>query len=128
MAAALLRRASARRGQALVEFALSVPIMISLFTGIIDVGFLYQHQLVLTNAVREGARLGTLGQSNAQVQAAVVNYLKTSAYTPLPAASAVSVTIAGGSATVSLSSSVPFLFSMSGPPVTLRATTQMRVE
>jgi Flp pilus assembly protein TadG len=122
------RRAGARRGQALVEFALSVPIMLALFTGIVDIGFLYQHQLVLTNAVREGARLGTLGQGTTQVQQAVVNYLKTSAYTPLPAASAVAVSFAGGSVTVSLGSTVPFLFSMSGPPVTLRATTQMRVE
>jgi Flp pilus assembly protein TadG len=122
------RRAGARRGQALVEFALSVPIMLSLFTGIVDVGFLYQHQLVLTNAVREGARLGTLGQSTSQVQQSVVNYLKTSAYTPLPATSDVNVTLASGTVTVTLRSSVPFLFSMSGPPVTLRATTQMRVE
>ena len=44
------------RGQALVEFALVLPILLVLLCGIVDFGWLYYNQITLNNAAREGAR------------------------------------------------------------------------
>lgn len=45
-----------QRGQALVEVALVLPIVIMLLYGIFVFGYIYASQLNLNNAVREGAR------------------------------------------------------------------------
>lgn len=117
-----------RRGQALVEFALVLPILLSLLVGIVDIGFLYNHQLTLTNASREGARMGTLGHDEAEVLDDVKAYLTASGYTPMPPDADIDVTIAGGQVTVDINSQVPWLFAMSGAPITLAAQTRMRHE
>jgi len=83
---------------------------------------------VLTNAAREGARVGALGRSDAQVRAAVLTYLQDSGYTPLPAGSAVSVDLAGDTAAVTVTSTVPCLFASTGPALTMRAGAKMRRE
>lgn len=51
---------SDRRGSALVEFALVIPLLLLLFAGIVDFAFLFQRYQILTNAVREGARIAVL--------------------------------------------------------------------
>lgn len=43
-------------GQSLVEFALIVPILIILLFGIIEFGWLFNGQITVTSAAREGAR------------------------------------------------------------------------
>jgi Flp pilus assembly protein TadG len=48
------------RGAALVEFALTVPLLLVVIAGIVDFGFLFQRYEVVTNAAREGARLASL--------------------------------------------------------------------
>ena len=45
-------------GQALVEFALVVPVLLLLLLGIVEFGLLLYNQQVITNASREGARYG----------------------------------------------------------------------
>ena len=47
-------------GQALVEFALVLPIFLILLCGIIDFGWLYYNQITLNNAAREGARYAVI--------------------------------------------------------------------
>lgn len=47
-------------GQALVEFALVLPILLLLLCGIIDCGWLYYNQITLNNAAREGARYAVI--------------------------------------------------------------------
>ena len=42
-----------RPGQALVELAMALPLLLALATGIVDVGYLYHHQLLLTDAARD---------------------------------------------------------------------------
>jgi len=49
-----------RRGQAMVEFALVLPILLLLLCGIIDFGWLYYNQITLNNAAREGARYAVI--------------------------------------------------------------------
>lgn len=58
----MLKRRAARKkgkgedGQAMVEFALILPIFLLILCGIIDFGWLFYNQLSLNNACREGAR------------------------------------------------------------------------
>jgi len=49
-------------GVALVEFAMVLPLLLVLAFGIIDFGRAFQTWITLTNAAREGARLGTVSQ------------------------------------------------------------------
>ena len=48
------------RGQSLVEFALVVAPLLLLLLGIIQFGFVFNSYVTLTNAVREGARDGSI--------------------------------------------------------------------
>jgi Flp pilus assembly protein TadG len=53
------RRAGAKQrasGQSLVEFALLLPVMLLLLIGALDIGRLFYFDIVVGNAVREGAR------------------------------------------------------------------------
>jgi Flp pilus assembly protein TadG len=44
------------RGQALVEFALVAPIMVLIFAALVQFAFIYERQIGIENAVRDGAR------------------------------------------------------------------------
>lgn len=50
------RKHKGEDGQAMVEFALVLPIFLLILCGIIDFGWLFYNQLSLNNACREGAR------------------------------------------------------------------------
>lgn len=57
------RRASQRRkGQALVEFALVIPLFLLLLVGLFDLGRAVFAYNTLTNAAREGARIAIVNQ------------------------------------------------------------------
>jgi len=49
-------RRKRQEGQAMVEFALVLPILILLVCGIIDFGWIFGNQIIANNAVREAAR------------------------------------------------------------------------
>ena len=99
-----------RRGAAVVEFAVVAPVFFLLIFGMIEYGRLVMVQQVLTNASREGARVGVLdGATQADVTTAVNNYLTsarittaTVTVTPNPPSSA------GYGAPVTVAISVPF--------------------
>jgi Flp pilus assembly protein TadG len=64
------------RGNALIETAFTVPIVLLIAVGIFEFGRAYQTQQVLTNAAREGARQAVIeGISDATVTATVRTYL-----------------------------------------------------
>jgi Flp pilus assembly protein TadG len=70
------RRAS-ERGNAMVEFAFVLPLLLLIFAGIVDFGFLFQRYQVITNAAREGARVGVLpGYDAADVRQRVFDYVQ----------------------------------------------------
>ena len=48
------------KGQALVELALVLPLLLALLCGIVDFGWIYYNQITLTNAAREGARYAVI--------------------------------------------------------------------
>jgi Flp pilus assembly protein TadG len=52
-----------QKGQALVEFALILPLLLLVFFGIIEFSLLIFNRAVITNASREGARAGIVSQS-----------------------------------------------------------------
>jgi hypothetical protein len=75
LAAAVRRSATSRlreRGSASVEFALVAPVVIMLLMGTITTGLSYSHALGVTNAVREGARFGAIGDASSASWAADV--------------------------------------------------------
>lgn len=49
------------RGAAAVEFALLLPLLVMLLTGIIEFGLAYNAKLTLTHAAREGVRAEIVG-------------------------------------------------------------------
>jgi Flp pilus assembly protein TadG len=60
-------RAGRARGQALVEFALVIPIFILILLAVFDLGRLILVSNSLTNAAREGARLAIVNQDKSLV-------------------------------------------------------------
>jgi hypothetical protein len=54
------------RGQALVEFALIMPLFIMVLTGIIVLGMIVFFNQQMTNAAREAARFAAIGSASAQ--------------------------------------------------------------
>jgi Flp pilus assembly protein TadG len=65
------------RGAALLEAAITIPIILLISVGIFEFGRAYQTWQVLTNAAREGARLAVIqGTKDADIRARVNAYLK----------------------------------------------------
>jgi Flp pilus assembly protein TadG len=59
------------QGQAVVEFALALPFLLAFIFFIVDAGFFAYSYISVTNAVREGARCGAVGGTDAAVAARV---------------------------------------------------------
>jgi len=97
-------------GQSLLEVALTLPLLLLVAVGIFEFGRAYQTWQVVTNAAREGARVGVLdGATTSNVTTAVSNYLTsakisgaTTSVTPSPPSSA------GYGQPVTVTVSVPF--------------------
>jgi Flp pilus assembly protein TadG len=64
------------RGNALIETAMTVPLLLLMMVGIFEVGRAYQTWQVLTNAAREGARMSVIPNTTVPtVRAMVRNYM-----------------------------------------------------
>ena len=144
----MFKRLTSERGQALLETALTLPLLLLVSVSIFEFGRAYQTWQVLTNAAREGARVAVLpGQTAGNVQGVVTSYM-TSGQLSNAAAATVAVnqtsTISIGAGTASASVvtvSYPFSFmvlqpvaqllvngSTLGAPFTLTASAKMRNE
>src|SRR5687767_12646276 len=64
-------RDRSERGQSVVEFAMVLPLLLVVLFAIVDFGRIYQGHITLTNAAREGARLGAVGGSEGEIRARV---------------------------------------------------------
>jgi len=62
-----------RKGAALVEFALIVPLLIFLLLGIIEFGIMVMHQLTLEQAAREGSRIAAVRNPLADITQRITN-------------------------------------------------------
>ncbi len=63
-------RRAGDRGQAIVEFALILPVFLILLMGMLEFGIVFDHRNAMAYAVREGARVGaSLGNGGSQPSA-----------------------------------------------------------
>jgi len=82
----LRRRLGGERGTALIETAMTLPLLLLVSVGIFEFGRAFQTWQVLTNAAREGARLAVMpGSTDATVKARVQTYLTSGQLTNTPA-------------------------------------------
>lgn len=65
----IARRRRGRRGQALVEFALLLPVLLMLILGLIDFARAWNVYQVVTDAAREGARMAVIDNGMTQGEA-----------------------------------------------------------
>ncbi|HEX8834732.1 MAG TPA: TadE family protein [Abditibacteriaceae bacterium] len=54
---------SRKRGQAIVEMALVLPVLIALIIGIMEFGWMVKNSMQINNAAREGARMASIGNN-----------------------------------------------------------------
>jgi len=141
-----MKRMRNEKGAALIEAAVTVPIILLISVGIFEFGRAYQTQQVLVNAAREGARLAVIeGSTDAQVRARVNAYLTAGGLTavgdgaiPINRTTALTATSTGSTVEINY----PFQFivlnpvvrliaptdSRTGAPITMKAATMMRNE
>ncbi|MGB8167280.1 MAG: TadE/TadG family type IV pilus assembly protein [Chthoniobacteraceae bacterium] len=92
------RRPSRRRGAAVVEAAIVFPLMLTMLTGMFEVGRLVQVSQIVQNAARQGARVAGSGYiegtpvTASTVTTCVRNYL-TAANLPSAAVSGATITV-----------------------------------
>lgn len=137
------------RGQALLETAFVLPVILLVSVSIFEFGRAYQTEQVLTNAAREGARVAILPDATtSDVQARVLAYLQAGQLENAAGATVsvnqnVPMSIGATSAAASLVTvNYPFSFmvlnpvanlvvtgsTLGGAPLTLTASAQMRNE
>src|SRR5262249_24749542 len=72
----LIRRWRSESGAEFVEFALAFPLLLLVVMGILDFGLMFQQYEVITNAAREGARVGMISSyTPANAQARALSYV-----------------------------------------------------
>jgi Flp pilus assembly protein TadG len=148
MAKKRFARTASERGQALLEVALTLPLLLLVAVGIFEFGRAYQTWQILTNAAREGARIAVLpGTDDDAVEERVHDYLE-AGLIPDPDDADVTIdrdtTVAIGAGTASASRvdvAYPFTFivlqpvaqlvvggSTVGAPLTMTTSATMRNE
>ena len=61
-----------KKGQSMVEMALVLPIILMLFLGMAEFSRIFGSYLLVTHASREGARMASIGKTDAEVQANII--------------------------------------------------------
>ena len=127
------------KGQAMVEFVLVLPIFLLLVFAIIDFGMGFHAWLTVTNSAREGARLGSVRASQAQI----VQRVQDTADSLDPSNMSVTITNAQGSPGQSVVVDVDYEYTLItplsnimglvggssvGPTLTFSSTADMRLE
>jgi Flp pilus assembly protein TadG len=126
----MMKRIRSEKGAALIEAAITVPIILLISVGIFEFGRAYQTQQVLTNAAREGARIAVLeGTSDADVRTRVRDYLahgglKTLVDADISVERAVALTASSTASKITIS--YPFEFMVLNPVVRLVAPTDTK--
>ena len=141
-----MKRMRSERGAALIEAAVTVPLILLISVGIFEFGRAYQTQQVLTNAAREGARVAVIeGTTDADVRTRVRDYVTRGGLSTLTDGQIVvqrTVPLAGSSTASSVEINYPFQFMVlnpvvrlvaptdrtTGAPITMKAATLMRNE
>ena len=140
--------AGGERGQALLETALILPVVLLISVGIFEFGRAYQLVQVLTNAAREGARIAVMyGTTEADIRDRVRAYLDagqvpTNAGMTIDVDQGATIVVGTGTASASVVTvNYPYTFTVLNPvanlvvhgtamggPITLTASAEMRNE
>ena len=124
-------------GASAVEFALLLPVLMMILFGIIEFGLALYRQAILTNASREGARLGIVQSipaiTNGQINATIDSYLTAAG---IPAGNVTRNIVAGGvtGTPVQVTLTLPYTYAVLpgltsiAPTINLTAQTVMRHE
>ena len=138
-------RGASQSGQAVIELALTLPLLLVIVMGIFDFGLMFQRYEVVTNAAREGARVGVLpNYTTADAQARAQQYLTSGGLSSSSATidATVAATTFGTPAKtvnqVTVTVAYPYTYPFIGPilnlvggslgSVTLQGVSTMRVE
>jgi len=76
--AAMLAKTGRENGQALVETALVLPLVLLLLLGVVQFGIILSGEIAVSSAAREGARLAAVGATDAEISVKVQNMLHNS--------------------------------------------------
>ena len=110
-------RQHGEQGQAIVEMALTLPLLLLIVLGMFDFGLLFQRFEVVTNAAREGARLAVLTSqyTTANARQRAIDYLASGGIT------SVSTTCTAGTAGCLIVTVTPGTTSITGttPAITV---------
>ena len=141
-----MKRMRSEKGAALIEAAITVPIILLICVGIFEFGRAYQTMQVLTNAAREGARIAVITAStDAAVTARVRSYMQAGSLSNHATATITvvrNVTMTGADTGSSIVIDYPFQFMVlnpvvrliapadtkTGAPITLKSSALMRNE
>ncbi len=122
------------KGQAVVELAIILSILLIIFGGIIEFGRILNAYLILTHASREGARVGILGVSDGQITDVIkgsVSPLRENDIS-IDITPGINERISGDTLMVALEYNVSIIFPLIGSfipdPFTVSAKTLMRME
>jgi len=112
-------------GASALEFGVIAPILILLIIGMIEFGWVFQNQLAITHAAREGARLASVNDG-ANWDAGVV---ESRAY-PLTTGDGLGISLSEDAESVTVSVTYPYDWQLLpiGSPLPLESTAVMRKE
>jgi len=122
------------KGQAMVEFALILPILLLLVMGIAEFGMIFNSYLSVQNATREGARIGIVGATDLEIEERIL------ATSPSLKQERMAITIEPGSNTrisgetlrvlvnYDYQMVVPFISILFGGNINLSGESSMRIE
>lgn len=125
------------RGQAIVEMALVLPLLIMILFGIVEFGRVLNTYIVVTNLSREGARFAAVGGSDTAVtdfikNAAAGSGFDVSLIQVQPSPPSINKRLRGSTIQVRVSYPVdilaPVIGSIIGDPYVVQSQTSMRVE
>jgi Flp pilus assembly protein TadG len=119
-----MKRLRSQKGAALLETAITLPLVLLVCVSIFEFGRAYQTWQVLTNAAREGARVSVIvGNTDEQVNQVVIDYMTGGA---LPQEQINAATIAvdrnvpfGGVTASEVTVTYPFQFGVLNPVIQL---------
>lgn len=129
-----IRREKKICGQAVVETAIVLPVLILLLAGIIDFGLLFNNYLIISNAAREGARLAAVGAEDSDIDTRISNLTSTlnQAEITVEVNPSEGLRRSGSDVQISISYNnelvTPIISSILPNPVRLNASATMRME
>lgn len=128
-----MARLKNERGQAMVEFALVLPILILLLCGIIDFGWIFSNKIAADNASREAARYAAIHYTDATFSESQVDNIVHESAPLLPSPRIQLSNPEAGSVEVSVSADIPFLTGVTSTLIgkstqTIQSASTMKIE